>query len=412
MYDTIIVGGGISGLYTYMKLLDKGEENILLLEQEDYFGGRIKQINKELLSNKYSFPAGGARFNKNHTKVIKLLKKFNLIDFRTDKGFGAEIEFMDVKNEFSDKYHNKKGFDFIQKIIDKSKMENEQILRDIRFSDLAYKYLSKEDCDFMFVSCGYSGQLLNMNAYDAIKLFSTGIRTDITYWGGKFDKLIVSLVDYIKSHGGKLLLNKCVKNIDYNNKQNVFQIRYNNEDTFCRKLVLCLPKQALLKFSYLKPISCILEHSITCKPLCRTYAIFKKKDIWFKDLKQKIVTNNELRYIIPMNADTGLIMISYTDSNYTQYWKNIMNNKKKLKKSVVQLIYETFQIQVNEPYDVTVCYWDCGVGYWNFGVNSDVISNFLLNPLPNLYICGENYSQNQSWVEGALESVDKCMKKN
>ena len=52
----------------------------------------------------------------------------------------------------------------------------------------------------------------------------------------------------------------------------------------------------------------------------------------------------------------------------------------------------------------------CRVGYWNFGVNSDIISNFLINPLPNLYICGENYSQNQSWVEGALETVDKCMK--
>ena len=30
--------------------------------------------------------------------------------------------------------------------------------------------------------------------------------------------------------------------------------------------------------------------------------------------------------------------------------------------------------------------------------------------MPNIYICGENYSLNQSWVEGALETSDKFLK--
>ena len=29
----------------------------------------------------------------------------------------------------------------------------------------------------------------------------------------------------------------------------------------------------------------------------------------------------------------------------------------------------------------------------------------------NLYICGENYSLDQSWVEGALETCDRVLKK-
>ena len=72
----------------------------------------------------------------------------------------------------------------------------------------------------------------------------------------------------------------------------------------------------------MKPIYPILKKTITCNPLCRTYAIWKKENIWFSDLKDKIVTNNNLRYIIPMNNETGLIMISYTDDVYTKIWKS------------------------------------------------------------------------------------------
>ena len=33
----------------------------------------------------------------------------------------------------------------------------------------------------------------------------------------------------------------------------------------------------------------------------------------------------------------------------------------------------------------------------------------MLNPLHNLYICGESYSNNQAWIEGALETSEKIL---
>ena len=42
MYDYIIVGGGISGLYMYYKLIESGKK-IILLEKLHEFGGRIYQ---------------------------------------------------------------------------------------------------------------------------------------------------------------------------------------------------------------------------------------------------------------------------------------------------------------------------------------------------------------------------------
>ena len=41
MYDFIIIGGGISGLYMATQL--RKNNHIMLLEQNDYFGGRIYQ---------------------------------------------------------------------------------------------------------------------------------------------------------------------------------------------------------------------------------------------------------------------------------------------------------------------------------------------------------------------------------
>ena len=81
MYDYIIVGGGISGLYMYYRLMESGKK-IILLEKLQVFGGRIYQNKEKIDNHLYSFPAGAARFNKNHHRVIQLLKEFHLLDFR------------------------------------------------------------------------------------------------------------------------------------------------------------------------------------------------------------------------------------------------------------------------------------------------------------------------------------------
>ena len=159
----------------------------------------------------------------------------------------------------------------------------------------------------------------------------------------------------------------------------------------------------------LKPIHCILDRSVTCKSLCRTYAIFKDCD-FIKNLKKKIVTNNHLRYIIPIDPANGLIMISYTDEIYTKYWNSIKNNQEKLKEKIVALIKETFNVKIEKPVKVFVCNWDCGVAYWNKNIKSEEVADFILNPIENIYICGENYSLNQSWVEGSLETANSVIK--
>ena len=146
MHDIIIIGGGISGLFTYYSLKKKYNDiNVVLLEKNDYFGGRIYQHNENILGNNFSFPAGAARFNKNHTEVIKLLKEFKLIDFRKEKGFESEFDFIDTKKQFNKKFNHENGFKYVNQVIKLSKKFKDTELKTLTFKELEEKFLKKDE---------------------------------------------------------------------------------------------------------------------------------------------------------------------------------------------------------------------------------------------------------------------------
>ena len=197
---------------------------------------------------------------------------------------------------------------------------------------------------------------------------------------------------------------------------NTYVLNINNNIYQTKFLILALPKPALLKFNYLNIYNPELN-SVSCKPLCRIYSVFPKT--WFSNL-EKSTTNTNLRYIIPINKENGLIMTSYTDAKYALYWKKFLNkSNKELNKELLKqlsLLYskeEMKKLNIKAPIYNSINYWNCGVGYWKPKVNSTTMSKKILklNKNRNLYIIGENYSQNQGWVEGALESVHELFKK-
>lgn len=59
----------------------------------------------------------------------------------------------------------------------------------------------------------------------------------------------------------------------------------------------------------------------------------------------------------------------------------------------------------DEPYG-------CAVHYWNRGVKSWELADVITKPIRDVdcYICGEAYSTNQTWVEGALETADRVLR--
>ena len=408
IFDYVIIGGGISGLYTHLELLRRDKTlKCILLEKADYYGGRIYQYSDK----EVSFPAGAARFNKSHTRVIKLLKEFGLIDFRKDRGIGSSIEFIDSKGEFSPKFRGKTGFEYIRKVLEKAgKIGNDQILLQFSFQEYAENVLKKDEVEFLLIASGYSGQLKHMNMLDAYHLFTNGIQDDVTFYAGYYHHLVERVVQETVKLGGKMLLNSGVNSVQYNQNLGHYHINFNKQGIYSKTVIFALPQPALLKLKLLRPIHCLLQDSIGCKSLCRVYAKFKPDDVWFGNIG-KTVTNNALRYIIPMSVEQGTVMISYTDDIYTEFWRKHKGNQSRLKREIVDLVKKTFEIDIAKPEQVWVFYWECGVGYWKKGTDSEKVADFVANPMRNVFICGEIYSLDQSWVEGALETSERVLRK-
>ena len=75
IYDYIIIGGGISGLYMGNQL-SKSKKDILLVESTNRLGGRIYTKQEKGVQ----FELGAARISQKHTKVLSLINELGLND--------------------------------------------------------------------------------------------------------------------------------------------------------------------------------------------------------------------------------------------------------------------------------------------------------------------------------------------
>ena len=153
-------------------------------------------------------------------------------------------------------------------------------------------------------------------------------------------------------------------------------------------------------------------------PLLRIYMVFpkdKRGNIWFKDIP-KTITNNKLRYIIPINAVKGSIMVSYTDGVYTKEWMKYVNAKEydKLSAKLLSELRSLFpDCDIPVPVFMKAHPWYDGTTAWLPGKYDikKVYNDILKGPIKGIYVCGESYSFRQAWMEGALESVNDMLQK-
>ena len=408
MNDIIIIGGGLSGLYCYYKLEQKYKNiKISLFEKNKYFGGRILTQKLIINNNNVNIEAGAGRLNLNHKLLINLLKD---LDLKKDLiKLDNNVEHLETKNYKMDKKILKNNsYDYINKVLKKALKEKKEILINITFYEYAKKVLNKNELKFMLDFSGYYGELFYENAYDSIKLFKEGIRNDINYYGLKngFSSIIQELIKKIKNK--KLYLNSTLLN--FYKKNNIYILNINGYIYQTKALILALPKPSLLNLNYFSNYFNELN-SINCKELCRIYTIFPNN--WFQDLN-KFTSNNKLRYVIPIDKNNGVIMTSYTDSKYAQYWnKFIKLPQRELNKVIINEFNKVLPDKIPQPINNIICYWNCGVSYWKPKIDSSIMSEKILrlNNNDNVFIIGENYSNNQGWCEGALDSVEKLLYK-
>jgi len=403
IYDLTVVGGGIGGLYTifqYLKKINqKNKPRILLLESNARLGGRVMTINNK----GYTYESGAGRFSKDHTLLFDLIKEFDL-----------ESKLIPLDNN---QIFISKNDPSNQITID---TQNDEIIKKVKSHNFSEKYLSthtlyqiiKEvspDLAKTFSNYyAYYSELYIMNAKDALKSFERDFSNKIKYYvlAGGLEQLIDQLYDNIKKYTNlDIKLNTKVESIT--RSSSIFNIQTNQKTSYLtNKLVLALPSKKILEINNFDKSLNKLFNLVEPQPLYRIYAKYEKPFI-----SQRIVTDNELGYVIPYNKE-GLIMISYTDGPNTQYWHNqseksiILNLNKKIKE-----ILPNIEIPKLEWIDTTSSYWTYGCHYWLPNkLLTDQNKKKILHPLNNLWIVGEAYSNHQAWVEGALNTGISAVK--
>ena len=186
----------------------------------------------------------------------------------------------------------------------------------------------------------------------------------------------------------------------------------------CRNVVFCLKAKQLRIFDVLGPIKQHINKVYNAS-LLRIYAQFpngKNGKVWFHDMS-RITTNSLLRQIIPISQENGTIMISYTDGeDINPFYDNKRQRKLKSDSKIYSMIKKELNIlfpecNIPKPTYFKCHLWHVGAHHWKPGVNSDIISNKMLNPINNVYILGEAFSQKQAWIEGGLDTVNKVLYK-
>lgn len=414
MYDYVVIGGGITGLYTIDRLVEKygNKKSYLLLDERNYFGGRL------ITHKQPHYEIGGARFNDNHVLLKKLLKKYNL----TKIPLNSQVDYIHHENNSNEYYTNadKTFNEIVGKIIKYSKKITIKELSSYTLEEFIDKVSGSKELSTKLINIfGYSSEFTKMNARDSLESLELDfVSSNFYVLKEGFSELCRRMVEDNKDYA-------TIKNNTHVDGVNTFDDCYIIQSTnvktqkkhifYGKKVIFALKANQLNDFKILKPIK---EH-INCihsAPLLRIYARYPSQKIyennpWFYKFN-RMTTNSILRHIIPIDPSTGLIMISYTDGDdinvfFKDKEKMILKQDKTIKemiKNELQKIFPSYKIP--NPVYFKTHLWHIGAHHWKPRCNSKQLYKKIRNPLNNVYVVGEAFSRKQAWIEGGLESVE------
>lgn len=406
MYDLVVVGGGISGLYSIIRFIEetsnkifKTKPKILLLESSDKLGGRLQTYYDK--DKRVQYETGGSRFHSKHVLLNRLIDRYHLE--RVETGIANK-----VTCDNQDKHH------LIQKFIRRPKDE----LIHQTFGEYIATNYSEENRKIFQTAFGYDAEFNYLNAYDGIKMFQRDFSPKVSYSVLKhgYTSLIQSLRDEIISKNVEIHLHEDV--VDIEMMDSTFKIISNKNQYISEYLFVTIPLYSLLKIPFIKSLS----HnewldSVQPVSLHRIYGQFTKKSRMRLD---RTTTHLPIRQYIPFSKETRLAMVSYSDTTSADYWNNI---RKKygiagLKKELEDELSTLDKTCGNKGGNIKLAwvksyYWENGVHVWKKGFDSSIMSKKALQPISNnkkFFIMGESFSKHQGWVEGALETVENGLK--
>jgi hypothetical protein len=404
IYDYIIVGGGVAGL-TVAKGLAEKKHSVLCLEYWPNWGGRVVTHRDHVGKHKIQYEIGAGRIFHEHHRVNALVKRYGLHTYP----ISTDSEYEGRPNTF---------LDLFKPIRAALKTLPPSILAMHTIQELVPK--SMHHVLSMFP---YTSEFTVMRADVALRLFEEGkpmgsAAGKAPYYGIKegIDALATGLHREAVAAGAICRARHRVEDAKQG-PDGLFDVtglkgkKGKDETPFhfrSTNLIIATCRCSLSGFSVLKGAPLLKQ--VQTGALMRIYAVYppnKDGSVWFAGLKKQ-VTAGPLRHVIPINEESGLIMISYTDGDDTKFWR--AKEGAALEAAIQREAKALFPDRaIPAPVYLKKHDWTQGCSYWApTGEPYEVraASKAAHNPRPHVYVVGESVSMTQTWIEGGLESAE------
>lgn len=408
VYDQIVIGAGIAGLYWIYKSQSK---TFLILEKSDRIGGRI--YNVDWYGHQISL--GGGIIKSNNIYTINLAKeldlelgsaisKYNLIDlvnYPYNIDDATENNFYE-SNKTIIKYLKKIYKNNKQEILDKKLNWNEflEFYLDIKVSQTIKSnllYQTYGNADPESVLYGEMDELLRTTDFEIKFIKDSG-----------YTSLLTKLINIIKTTNIKL--NTFVVKIKKDN--DIFYIYTNSNQIFqSKKIILATEARNNIKFELgldnnLTNKLNNLYNMVSGSNYIRIYSYHKNNH----GLTSSYRTSGLPGKVIFINKQ--ILMCCYTeDYQASELFKLLNKNSKKNQIEIIYKLLSNSNIKISKPDDIIIQFWNNGVHYNKPGYDIEKKNN-IINELAksNIIVIGEAISNSHGWVNSALESVEFILK--
>ena len=412
IYDIIIVGSGIAGLYSaynIKKLSPKTSYLILEKYKKKWIGGRM---NNETFYGVQIVTGAGVGRNDTNPLLIKLMKDLHV---HYDKSISV-MKYSKLLPQHSE-FDPVKVIDYLKKEYNK----NPGPYQKMTFKNFATQILGDVNYKLFTIYAGYTD-------YDGADVYETlynyGMDDNKGGWPILYipwKELVQHLCEYI-GYGNIKCSNDVVSitQINDHNEPCLFEIKTDEGNTyFSNKVIVATTISGILKLVHGASNPKSVYQQIHGQPFLRLYAKFDKKS---SDILKKYVTNytivpGPLQKIIPMDSDKGVYMIAYSDNENAVMLKNHLKNTFKNRKLYEKLIEQSLGLPARSLYIIEIkdFYWPIGTHYYEplHGPykSRDEFVYHAQHPEKGMLVVGEAVSTYQGWSEGALESVENVLTK-
>lgn len=411
-YDIIIIGSGMSGLYSAYKIKKNSTKtSFLVLEKykKQWVGGRTSNYDFYGVS-----VVTGAGIGRNDTNPLlkKLLKELKV-------PYKKIISEMD----YSKLLHHQNEFDVV-KIIDHLKDEynkNPEKYKRMTFKEFAIWILGDFNYKLFTIYAGYT-DYENADVYET--LYDYGMDDNKGGWTKlliPWKELVDKLCEYIGTNHIKYSNNvtAVTKISDERREPCLFEVSTEEGNIYyCNRVIVATTITGIMKLVPGASNPKSLYQQIHGQPFLRLYAKFdgKSTELLKKYVENYTIVPGPLQKIIPMNAEKGVYMIAYSDNENAVILKNHLKNTLENRKLYETLVEKSLGIPVGSLKITAIkdFYWPVGTHYYGplrvFKTREEFVEK-VQHPMDGMLVVGEVVSRYQGWVEGALESVNASVTK-